>query len=263
MPRKARELIDKGIYIIHSRGIKNLNIFADDKVKIHFIGLLQKCSVRYGVKIFFYSIFKNDYFLLIKDDYNNLRYCFRYLNSVFTKFINKLKKKRGAVFFDRYKSYVVREDELRLAVIYLSSVVSGLYKKDIDYKWSSYRFLNSYKNLPFFNGEILKQIFDYNKLNSDFTDISKKEIDNSKKYFKNIDNDKENLIQVINLEEETKKREKRIALEKLFSVVENIKERNRMIIIAHTKYNYLLSEIARFLNLSPSTISRVIKFELK
>jgi DNA-binding MarR family transcriptional regulator len=100
------------------------------------------------------------------------------------------------------------------------------------------------------------------KSDIDFENISQQDIRESKKYFSNIKRHEKINKDIIDYKKEKEIKEKRIPLKRLFSVVENKVERNRMIFIAHTKYNYLLSEISDFLNLNPSTVSRIIKKEL-
>ena len=116
----------------------------DDGAKQLYYNLLLKYKEKYGITIYSYSFMSNHPHLtghaLTRD---GLSAFMRTVNFQFAKYINKIKKRRGQVVMDRFKSPVIQsDDELIHVMIYgdLNQVRARMVAHPREYLWNSYHF---------------------------------------------------------------------------------------------------------------------------
>lgn len=154
--RNRTEIEDKNaIYHIIGKAVEGTDIFIDDVVKNKFLQLLQKMINSYKILLFSYVLMGTYFHPLLKTKEANLSQVMQFLNSSYAHWFNIKHIRKGHLFQDRYKSYLV------LNFLYLYSVASyiGLNPEETElvdspkeYPWSSFQYFlpaeNQNKNVP-------------------------------------------------------------------------------------------------------------------
>ncbi|MCD6311544.1 MAG: transposase [Elusimicrobia bacterium] len=141
MARQIRIEFEGGVYHITARGNERKTIFLCPDDRSHFLSVLNKSAIRYGIIIYAYSLMGNHYHLVIETPLGNLIKFMHSLNSVYTGYFNRIHKRVGHLFQGRYKSIIVDKDSYLLAVVrytHLNPVKAGIIAKPEEYQWSSY-----------------------------------------------------------------------------------------------------------------------------
>lgn len=136
-------------YHIVNRGVNNMNIFRNKEDKDEFLSLLEKGSIKYGVKIYAYCLMDNHYHLLVQTDlgkYKNISGLLRYTNSQYVKYYNKTDKvdedgdlRSGTLFGGSYKSVPVNNSlQIEKVIAYIHNNPTPLTDDIETYEYSSY-----------------------------------------------------------------------------------------------------------------------------
>jgi len=142
MGRISRLISENGVYHIISKSVEETNLFNNDEERKLFLKILSEEKNKFNVKIFAFCLMKNHYHLLIKTTDNNLSNFIRNLNFRYSQLYNLKNFRKGHLFMDRFKSYLIKNDGYLLNVsryIHLNPLESNLVKKPETYKWSSYK----------------------------------------------------------------------------------------------------------------------------
>ncbi len=152
MSRKPRLHETGDIHHVMSHGIDTLNLFETDQDRIKFIEILEKNFLKYDCHCYGFTTMKSHYHLLLRPSGDNFSKMMRNINNTFARYINKTRKRRGYVFFDRFKSIPTRDlNYVKNLVLYIHSnplrnnTVSALNKLDA-YRWSSHNALTQKDN---------------------------------------------------------------------------------------------------------------------
>jgi len=140
MPRQARIKSSTGIYHIMTRGINKEQIFSRIVHKNRVIEIIKNVREDVDFDFIAYCIMDNHLHLLIKADEDKLEILMKKLNIKFAMHYNKIEKRYGHVFQDRFKSEAVENDKYLLGVlryIHNNPVKAGITKNISDYPWSS------------------------------------------------------------------------------------------------------------------------------
>lgn len=252
MPTRPR--IDfAGYHHIINRGVNRCDVFNQDYDKDKFLAILNKTAIIYKVVLHDYVLMDNHYHLLIETTQENLSSFMRVVNANYAQYFNKKYKRSGHLWQDRYKSkYITSENYLYTLIRYIESnpieAKLSLHVGEYPYTFSAAIF--SLKNYyPCTNESVLIKDFDIKTLveflGKPMTD---KEID----YLQKKQKEK---IKVLD-------RTLHVGCEKLceehFYDVKTKLDRNFAIINAFLD-GYTQANIALYLNLSKSLISKVIK----
>lgn len=152
--RNRTEIEHEGaIYHIIIKGIDGINIFTDDTDRNKFLQLLQKMVNSNKVHLFSYVLMDTHFHLLLKTEEANLSQAMQLLNSSYAHWYNYKHIRKGHLFQDRYKSYLI------LNLQYLHSISSYISLNPVEagmvdasepekYKWGSFRYFISQKDAP-------------------------------------------------------------------------------------------------------------------
>ncbi len=171
MSRKPRLHETGDIHHVMSHGIDTLNLFETEQDCTKFIEILEKNFIKFDCHCYAFTLMKSHYHLLLRPSGDNFSKMMRNINNTFARYINKTRKRRGYVFFDRFKSIPTRDlNYVKNLVLYIHTnplrsqkhEVSSL--KELDaYSWSShyalkqktnpYSWLNCDYTLALFNKE--------------------------------------------------------------------------------------------------------------
>lgn len=143
--RNRTEIEHEGaIYHIIIKGIEGTDIFSDNVDRNKFLKLLEEMSNSFKVHIFFYTLMGTHSHLLLKTDEANLSQAMQFLNSSYAHWFNYRHIRKGHLFQDRYKSYLVLNPRYLFSIasyISLNPVEAGLVNSPEEYKWGSFRYL--------------------------------------------------------------------------------------------------------------------------
>jgi REP element-mobilizing transposase RayT len=128
-------------YHILSRGNERRDIFFDLRDYHLFLDTVGEMAERFELEIFAYVLMPNHYHLLLKTHRKNLSKSMHWFGVAYTNRINARHSRCGHLFQGRYKSLLVQNDAylLRLSCyIHRNPLRTGLVKRLVDYRWSSY-----------------------------------------------------------------------------------------------------------------------------
>lgn len=142
MARPLRIEYDGAVYHVTSRGNEKKPIFKDDKDRELFLSILEKVTKRYNWLCYAYCLMNNHYHLIIETPDGNLSKGMRQLNGVYTQTFNKKHKRVGHIFQGRYKAILIQKESHLLEscrYVVLNSVRAKAVENPEEWKWSSYR----------------------------------------------------------------------------------------------------------------------------
>jgi len=222
-----------GFYHIINRGVERRDVFLERKDFIRFLEICEEYSKVFNFEIYSFCLMKNHYHLLIKTTTNNISQIMKHINMKYTIYFNKKYSRVGPLWQGRFKSFYIADGN------YLSSLIKYIefnpIKANITQKIGEYPFAMSTKkfNFSMLNFELMEKI--------DFKELTTEDILNVEK----IRNSK--------IKKTNKKRDKK----ELDYFFENLDR--EIAVIKALKEGYMQSEIAKFLNLSVVSISKIKK----
>lgn len=244
MPRKPR-LTEPGFYHVINRGVARKDIFYDDEDYATFLNLLLDVKNNYAITIHTFCLMTNHYHILLETKEPNISKAIQYLNDKYAKYFNKKHKRTGHLWQGRFKSFLLY-DEAHFWIVskYIErNPVSAKIVSSIDsYKYQSfYQRIHKDTHLSVIHNSM---IFDMNiKQYRDYIDTDLQEDDLSQVYkTPKVKIDGSNITIL-------KKK-----LEDFFEEDRDI-NRNENIKKAYA-YGYTKAEIAKYMSLSPTAISK-------
>lgn len=276
MARPLRIEYQGGVYHITSRGNAQQSIFLSDTDKESFLNILSSIVKRFNWLCHAYCLMDNHYHLLIETPEGNLSKGMRQLNGVYTQWFNRNHRRVGHIFQGRYKAIVVEKESYLLELcryVVLNPVRAGLVDRPDKWVWGSYKATAGMKKVPellttdwilgqFANNrrkaERLYRLFikegivkesPWKELKGQIFLGRVEFIDRLKEIIKKVDGVKEipRVQRYVN----------RPGLSEIFKVRGKLK-RDESIYKAHVGFGYSLKEIADYLDLHYTTVSKVI-----
>ena len=242
-----------GFHHLINRGIDRSNIYRSDEDKENFLEILCKACSIYKVNVHDYCLMDNHYHLLVKTTSENLSFFMRQVNSNYAKYFNKKYKRTGYLWQGRYSSWYITSEQ------YLYDLFRYIEHNPIEAKMTNkigeYPFtllatvINSnQKPIKCAAHSKLKREIKYDEIREHLQmKLTQEELDKLQK---------EQNRKVIKTEHEYRYAKKK-SLEEHFTNCSTKDERNRAIINA-IKDDYKQVEIARFLTISSSAVSKVV-----
>ena len=246
MPREARVDI-AGLHYVTNRSQIGKKIFELEMDKRELLSILCKSCDRYEAKIEAFYLSDSAYHLIVHTSKANLSLLMRQVSSAYSIYYNRKEKKRGSIWRDRFSSWVIKEKNDRMLIhkyIALLPKNEKPEKNPFEYEYSYINTLFSNKeDIPCFEKNVkLKKI--EHLLSGKFEDSDLIAL----RGFKRTANKgikKESTV------------EERESLEKIFKKIKTKEKRNKKIKKAFHA-GYTQNEIAHFLDLSQSSISKII-----
>lgn len=280
MARPLRIEYSGAVYHITSRGNARKKIYSDDQDRENFLGVLGTILKRYNWLCHAYCLMDNHYHLLIETPDANLSIGMRQLNGVYTQLYNRSHGRPGHIFQGRYKAILVDKDNYLLELcryVVLNPVRAKLVELPEHWKWSSYTATAGLKRAPeYLSVDWILGVFGTNRktAQNQYRKFVKEGINRKSPWgelqgqillgensfvekFKDLLRDKEAI--------------KEIPRQQRYAFRPNLKEvfkkqgsggkkgRNYGIYDAHIKYGYSLKEIADYLGIHYTTVSKAIK----
>ena len=153
MARPLRIEYPGAVYHITTRGNARQNVFVDEADRTAFLEILAKGTDRFHWLCHAYCLMGNHFHLLIETVDPTLARGMRHLNGVYTQAFNRRHARSGHLFQGRYKAILVEKDShlLELArYIVLNPVRARMVRSCKDWQWSSYRATAGQSDAPEF-----------------------------------------------------------------------------------------------------------------
>lgn len=279
MARPLRVEYDGAVYHITSRGNAKKPIFKDDEDRKTFLDILHKVNKRYNWLCHAYCLMNNHYHLIIETPDGNLSKGMRQLNGVYTQSFNKRHDRVGHIFQGRYKAILIQKESHLLEVcryVVLNPVRAKTVQYIEEWEWSSYKATAGKERLlpclttNWILGQLDKKRKQAEKEYREFVEagIGEKGIWRELKGQSVLGREDfvERLIKYVKGYEEIKEIPKnqryigRLRLKEIFNgkTLLDRPKRNKKIVEAVEKYGYSQKEIADYLRMHYSTISRLV-----
>ena len=245
MARKLR-INEAGIYHIVNRGVNNSEIFIEKEDYYKFLELLLKITYDYNVTIHSFTILPTHYHVLIQTHKNNLSEAMRLLNSAYAAWYNFKSKRVGHLWKGRFDSFMLFDEEHFWNVVkYIerNAFVLGLVN-DIK-KWEYQSLALRIKNTKF--NEIIRDSKILTKPLDEYIKWLSKPLD------KHIIDEIYKEPKIVMVDGELK-----VIRKKLSDFFNEFKDKKKAIKAAKEN-GYKYSEIARFLGVSNTYVSKLAK----
>lgn len=274
MTRPLRIEFNGALYHITSRGNARQAIFLNEEDFTAFLGILNSVVRRYNFLLHAYCLMNNHYHLLIETPEGNLSKGMRQLNGLYAQRFNQRHQRVGHLLQGRYQSILVDKENYLLELsryIVLNPVRAGMVKEPKDYRWSSYQGTSGYQKIPgLFTDWILSQFGEEKttikyqtfvlsgiKETSPLKEVKGQLYLGKKTFMDQIGHllqGKDKLIEIPRKQRYIN----RLSLKKILNY-QNKNQRDQVIYIAHLEYAYTLKEIAEYLGIHYTTVSRAVK----
>ena len=142
MARPLRIEYDGALYHVTSRGNERKAIFKNDSDRKLFLDTLAQVRKRFHWICHAYCLMDNHYHLVVETPDANLSKGMRQLNGVYTQAYNKRHGRVGHLFQGRFKGILVQKDSHFLEVcryVVLNPIRAKAISHPQQYRWSSYR----------------------------------------------------------------------------------------------------------------------------
>lgn len=279
MSRPLRIEYPQAVYHVTSRGNARSKIFADEHDKEQFLEVFASVVKRYNWLCHAYCLMDNHYHILIETPDSNLSMGMRQLNGVYTQEYNRRHSKPGHLFQGRYKSVLVQKENYLLELcryIVLNPVRAKMVNRPEDWKWSSYMATAGLRDVPkhltvdwilnqFGSKKTTAQrrykafVMEVGHKESPWGDLQGQIILGEKEFadkFKELLADKEQIKEI----PRPQRYVNRPALSEIFKEgkAKDKSKRNLHIHTAHIKFGYTLKEIADYLGIHYTTVSKTL-----
>jgi len=238
-----RNALPEAIYHVMSRGNRKQDIFLSSLDREIFIHLVETAVTDFSWKCHSYCIMTNHYHLLIETTTGGLSDGMHMINSGYSGAFNKRYQKNGHVFQGRFRSRLIKDDADFLTVVRymaLNPVKAGLAVDPVGWKWSSYGALAG------------------NRSNAGFLDV-----DLVRSFFASPGNDGNDGYRAFIAERIPDALAGNLGhlptLIELFASCTDAESKKCSMSEAHFDFGYTMSDIADFLGVSCSAVSRAIK----
>jgi putative transposase len=278
MARLPRIEFEGAVYHITSRGNARQDVFLDEGDREIFLSTLEEVVERYHWLCFAYCLMSNHYHLLIETPEGNLSRGMRHLNGVYTQKFNRSHGQAGHIFQGRFKSMVVQKETYLLELcryIFLNPVRAGIVSSPEEWKWSSYSATieNSERPIFLYPDWILAQFgHSHDEAGKALREFVLAGLDRKPPWEdvkggiflgqENFMSDVKRSLQRKETVQEMGCLERssvRLVLSSIFEGKLEKKLRDEKIFVAHVTYGYKLCEIADFLGIHYSSVSKAFK----
>jgi len=276
MTRPLRIEFKGAVYHISSRGNAQQAIFLDEKDFADFLSVLCSVVKRYHFILHAYCLMNNHYHLLMETPEGNLSRGMRQLNGLYTQRFNQRHQQVGHLLQGRYRAILVDKNNYLLELcryVVLNPVRAKIVKNPGDWKWSTYRATIGYQGISCLTTDwILSQfgkerqaaanqyqafVLSGIKAESPLKAIKGQLFlgqDNFIAEIKHLMRGKERLKEIT--------REQRYVtrppLNEIFKPKDK-KSKEQVMYEAHLQYGYTLKDIAEYIGVHYTTVSRAIK----
>lgn len=277
MARPLRIEYPNALYHITARGNERSCIYLSDHDRNQFLGVLAQVVESHNWMCHAYCLMDNHYHLLIETPDGNLSRGMRDLNSIYSQRFNRIHSRDGHLFQGRFKSFIIEKEAYLLEVaryIVLNPVRAKTVKHPKEWRWSSYRATAGYRKphksltvdwiLQNFGKHRKQATHEYRKFVADgvkMTNPFEHAVEGNILGFPQFVDFIWNLQPRTDALKEISKNERFVGRPALRDLLDSLKDkahRDVMMEVACFHCGYTQKEIADFLNLHYSTVSKIL-----
>ncbi len=239
--RQARLQSPNALHHVFTRGNNKQNIFRETSDRTYFLNLLSFVISKHSWLCHSYCLMGNHYHLLLETPHGGLSEGMHAINGAYTTTFNKKYGNIGHVLQGRYHSpLIVQENHFMELLRYmaLNPVKDGFVSHPKDWQWSSYKALAGIEPSPHY--------LTYDRVLGMFAE----EISLARNLYTDFVCER--------LREAVERSKGRPDLMSIFEYCTSKDCRNAAILKAYLEYRYSMKEIAVYLGMSCSAVSRVI-----
>src|SRR5688572_9024667 len=274
MGRRHRIRFCGAIYHVMARGNRKQAIFNDDRDRRRFLKIIGVALDEFGAECFAYSLMGNHFHKILHTPRANISQVMHHVDRLYAQYVNWRHRSTGRLFEAPYTAILVDDTcYLRNAIAYVlrNPVAAGLVSDAGDWPWSSYNAISGKASPTFETLTWLTSLFPADSLDESRQLLAQSVMKEPEGYVDLVravaegpHDFKKRVRQVIGatLYRAALPRSYRaLARAPLSEVFADIKraERRQTIVRAQLVHGYLLTEIANYLELHPTTISRIVK----
>ena len=140
MPRRPRKLLrDHRLFHITARGVAGAMIFEDDLDRHRFLRYLEDVSEYWGWRVIAWCLMGTHYHLVVEAEQEQMSLAVHRLHCLYAMYVNRRHNRRGHLFENRFKSWVIRDERhLNRTITYVlaNPVRAGLCLEPDEWVWS-------------------------------------------------------------------------------------------------------------------------------
>jgi REP element-mobilizing transposase RayT len=241
------------VYHITARGTGRMTVFVDDEDHLTFVDRLAEVVEDCHLVCLAYCLMANHYHLVVRTVEANISRAVHRLNGPYAQWWNVRRQRTGHVFQGRFGAQVVDDDAYLLTAcryVVLNPVRAGLVQDPGDWRWSSYRATAALGPVPqFLSPDVLWRCFGDNATESTTGSATESATERYRR-FVSADLSGHSRIPTSRV----------VGSLDFISRFESMTRaaRDQSATAAYTA-GYCMAEIARFLDLHPSTVSKMIE----
>jgi len=277
MARPLRIEYPGAVYHVTSRGNARNKIFNDDQDREILLSVLGEVVKRYNWLCHAYCLMDNHYHFMIETPDANLSIGMRQLNGIYTQKYNRRHHKPGHIFQGRFKAILVQKEDYLLELcryVVLNPVRAGVVEKPEAWRWGSYQstaglrkepdYLSTDWILGLFNSKRTVARKQYRAFvregihrGSPWGGLQGQVLLGEEGFVEKL----KDLLEDKKLVKEIPRPQRyasRPSFEKIFRGQKAKVQRDRSINAAHMSHGYTLKEIADYLGIHYTTVSKVI-----
>ncbi len=274
MARPLRIEFDGALYHVTSRGDRRENIFDDDDDRQYFLATLADVVKRCNWLCHAYCLMSNHYHLVVATPEGNLSHGMRHLNGVYTQASNRRHRRTGHVFQGRFKAILVDRDSYLLELaryVVLNPVRARMVEEAADWPWSSYGATAGEASCPpWLSTDWLLAQFGTGRDEAQrryrafvaegvqrnlWSDLRQQIYLGDDSFVAKVQQNIRAQGDILNIPH-VQRRNPALTLSELAA---QFPDRNDVIVAAYSTGAYSYQEIARFFNIHPATIGRVVR----
>ena len=255
-------------YHVTARGVRRTSIYLDDGDRQRFLTLLATVVDRYALRCHAYCQMTNHYHLALTTADANLSRAIQQLNGDYAQWWNWRHQRSGHVFQSRFHAQVVQDEAYLVNVcryIVLNPVRAGIVDAPEHWRWSSYRAMIGMSATPrFLDCDRVPEILAPDDRSAGAAQFRARVLaaDAEARLPTGAILGDDDFIASFrtrraHASREVPRREGRPALEAIFRGAVRRKARDQAIRVAFQE-RFCITDIARYLELHPSTVSKIV-----
>lgn len=273
MGRRHRIRFCGAIYHVMARGNRKQPIFADNRDRRRFLKIVAVALEKFGAECYAHSLMGNHFHKVLHTPRANLPSVMHHIDRLYSQYVNWRHHTTGRLLEAPYTAILIDDTVyLRNAIAYVlrNPVAAGLVSDAGDWPWSSYNATMGKAPANFVTLTWLPSLFPASCLDESrqmLAEHVRKEPDEYADLVRSVAEGphafKKRVREVIGLtlyRAALPRSYRALARPPLLEVFAGVKraERRQAIVRAHVVHGYLLTEIANYLELHPTTISRIV-----
>lgn len=255
-----------------ARGNRKSRIFVDDVDRNRFLKIADEGLKKYGAECYVYSLMDNHFHKVIHTPRANISRVMQHIDGLYTQYENWRHKTTGHLLEGRYTAIVIdTADYLRNAIAYVlrNPVAAGLVDDAAGWRWSSYRAAMGkaaprLETLSWLDSVFPGSITESRRLLEEAVrrepaeepDLVRGVADGPHQFRQRI----RSVVGMTMYRAALPRSYRALGRPPLAEVFAGVAraDRRHAILRAHVVHGYLLTEIANYLGLHPTTISRIV-----